>query len=292
MSLSKSENHRSNVGVVEAGPYRIIGISVAAVETCIWVPSISLAIDAGKSPMGAIPMQYMAITHGHCDHVHGMPLHVATRALQRLPPATYFVPPAIADDVNALVKATGRLEQSNLHANIVPLKPGGDMVDLGKGWCLASFDTYHTVPSQGYIVYQRRKKLRPQYVDMPREEIASLRRSGVDIQNEILSPEIAFTGDSTIEAIQRCSDCRKARVLVTEMTFIDNERTAEHAHKLGHIHLDDIISNTHLFADNQYVIFSHFSARYSKAQILEAFNRFPDELRKKSYILGINLRDQ
>lgn len=280
------QSDRSTPAVVQAGPYRLVGVSIAAVETCIWIPSLSLAIDAGKSPAGAVPMKYMAITHGHCDHVHGLPLHAATRALQNMQPATYFVPPAIASDIGLLVNAVARLERADLRARIVPLAAGDTPVDFGRrGWCLGAFETSHTVPSQGYIIYQRRRKLRPQFSGSTQDEIIRLKREGIDIQVDSLVPEIAFTGDTTLDAIQRSEDCQNARVLVTEMTFIDAERSAQSARALGHVHLDDVIANQHLFANNQHIVFSHFSARYSNSQIQEAIYKLPIDLRKKCSVL-------
>lgn len=232
-------------------------------------------------------MKYMAITHGHSDHVHGLPLHAATRSLQRMDPATYFVPAEIADDVHALVSAVAKLERADLHASIVPMSPNDPPVKLTGGRYLGAFHTCHTVPSQGYIVYRKRKKLLPEYVGISREEIVNLKKDGVSVETESLVPEIAFTGDTTLEAIEQSEDCRNAQVVVTEMTFLNSERSAEHARSLGHVHFDDVVTNKHLFDNNECVVFSHFSARYSPKDIQTAMDSLPDGLRQKSVALGV-----
>ena len=43
------------------------------------------------------------------------------------------------------------------------------------------FRTYHVVPSQGYVVYSRRQKLKKEFVGLPGPEIGRLRKSGVEV---------------------------------------------------------------------------------------------------------------
>lgn len=271
---------------IQVGGLKLYGVSVGAVETCICVPSLSLAFDAGRCPPGAIAMQFMAITHGHCDHVHGLPLHVATRNLQKMTQPTYFVPPAIQEDVENLVDAVARLERSSFESKIIALG-GGESVPLKAGWLLRAFRTSHTVPSQGYIVYNTRKKLKQEYVGMKGKEIGAMREQGIDVSRQIDVPELAFTGDTTLQAICDSEDCRKARILITEMTFLDNECTAADARQFGHIHLDEVIERKEVFEENDHVVFTHFSARYSNAEIMAAMEKLPRELREKAVAFGV-----
>jgi hypothetical protein len=50
------------------------------------------------------------------------------------------------------------------------------------------FQTYHVVPSQGYVVYSRRQKLKPEYVGLPGQEIGRLKRSGVQVGSLLPPP--------------------------------------------------------------------------------------------------------
>ena len=273
---------------IEVGGYQIYGVSVAAVETCICIPSLSLAFDAGKCPPGAVPMRFMAITHGHCDHVHGVPLHLATRNLQKLPAPRYFLPPEIEHDVRNLVDAVGRLEMSTFEFDAIAMNAGDEALEFKKGWAIKAFKTFHTVPSQGYTVYQKRKHLKPEYVGLTGNELARLRRNGADFEEARLSPEIAFTGDTSIDALAASEDFRKARILITEMTFIDDKCSPSDAKRFGHIHVEDVIENQDLFAHNEYVVFTHFSARYGREAILNAIARLPSPLKEKCIPFGID----
>lgn len=269
--------------------YDIFGVSVAAVESCVWIPSLSLAFDSGRCPSGVVNMRFMAITHGHCDHVHGLPLHLATRNLQRLPKPIYFVPPAIEDDIRGLVKAVGKLENCNMDMESVALTPGGEGVEFKKGWIIKSFPTKHSVPSQGYVLLRKKKKLKKEFIGKCGEELARLKKEGVEIETIITTPEIAYTGDTRIEAIAESEVCRAARILITELTFIDDSSSAEQAARFGHIHLDDILAREEIFRNNEAVVFTHFSARYSEEGILQALSRLPKGLREKSVALGAGL---
>lgn len=282
-STSKTEQ-LTKIHEIQVGPFKLCGISIAAVETCIWMPSLSLAIDSGKSPRGAIPMKYMAITHGHCDHIHGLPLHAATRSLQKLPPATYFIPTQINEQTKQFIKSVSDLEEHEINVNLTPTSYEDEekYIDIGKGKYIKSFKTYHTIASQGYIIYRKVRKLKEEYKNMDHKQFKKFN----DIYIEKYIPEIGFTGDTTIQAIEECEDCRLCKVLVTEMTFIDKERSVDHARRLGHIHIEDVIDNYELFQHNQYVVFTHFSARYSNEQILKAMQRLPSGLREKSIAFG------
>jgi ribonuclease Z len=66
--------------------------------------------------------------------------------------------------------------------------------------------------------------------------------------------------------------------LISEVTFVAPLHRKEHIHKLGHIHLDDIIARRERFR-NQVIIAAHFSARYHPRQIQNYIEKaLPDML--------------
>jgi len=227
--------------VLEVAGHRLTAVSVGGWETCIQFPSYRLAIDIGRCPPTAINMETVAITHAHMDHIGGIGMHVATRTMRKMKPPTYLVPKAILSDFRSLIQAFEKLDGSNWNYKIQEMMPHETTHSLGKGRILKSFPTYHTVPSQGYLLYSQRKKLLDEYAELSSEEISRLRKSGVQVSQPVLSPEIAVPGDSTIQVLEEEEDVRNASLLVIEVTFLDDSSSPEDARRFGHIHIEDVI---------------------------------------------------
>jgi ribonuclease Z len=126
--------------------------------------------------------------------------------------------------------------------------------------------TVHTVPSLGFVVWERRKKLKPEFFGLPGETIRDLRLSGTEVTQEIRLPRVAYLGDSAPAGLDACPAMFEAEVLITEVTFVAPRHRKEKIHKFGHIHLDDLIERRDKFR-NSLIIASHFSTRYLTAQV-------------------------
>ena len=79
-------------------------------------------------------------------------------------------------------------------------------------------------------------------------------------------PILAYTGDTSPPGLDDNPQLFKARVLITEMTFVAPEHRKERIHKHGHMHLDDFLARRERF-ENELIIAAHFSTRYSDAQV-------------------------
>jgi ribonuclease Z len=130
----------------------------------------------------------------------------------------------------------------------------------------------------GFVVWERRRKLKPEFVGLPGDKIRDLRLSGTDVTSEVRTPRFAYLGDSSPEGLDRCPAMYDAQVLVMEMTFVAPSHRRDKIHKFGHIHLDDFIERRARF-NNEIVIASHFSTRYSTKRIRDLVARkVPDML--------------
>ncbi|KAG5541518.1 hypothetical protein RHGRI_021373 [Rhododendron griersonianum] len=160
--------------------YTIDGLSIAGHETCIILPTLNLAFDIGRCPQRAVSQQFLFISHGHMDHIGGLPMYVATRGLYRMAPPTIIVPTVIKECVEKLFEAHRAMDHSELKHNLIGLNVGEEF-QLRKDLKVRAFRTYHGIPSQGYIVYSLRHKLKQEYVGLP------------DIQNAMstLPPSLA-----------------------------------------------------------------------------------------------------
>ncbi|KAK3257118.1 tRNA 3' processing endoribonuclease [Cymbomonas tetramitiformis] len=114
-------------------------------------------------------------------------------------------------------------------------------------------------------------------------EIAHLRKSGVEVSDVLEAPEVAFTGDTTIDfaTCPENSPVLHAKLLIMEVTFLDDKVTVEHARKYGHTHIAEVVANADKFR-NEAILMIHFSARYSAQDITDALdNHLPPDLRKR-----------
>ena len=118
-------------------------------------------------------------------------------------------------------------------------------------------------------------------VGLPGDEIARRRRSGEEVTDQVEAPIVAFTGDTTIDVVDREAVVREARLLIMEVTVIDDRVSVERARKTGHVHLFEIAERAELF-QNQAILFTHFSARYGAREIVAALDRhLPPGLRER-----------
>ncbi|KAJ9686595.1 hypothetical protein PVL29_015461 [Vitis rotundifolia] len=205
-------------------------------------------------------------------------MYVATRGLYNLKPPTIFVPPCIKEDVEKLFDIHRALSQVELKLDLVALDVG-ETYEMRNNLVVRPFKTHHVIPSQGYVIYSVRKKLKKQYIHLKGKQIEKLKNSGIEITDTILSPEVAFTGDTRSDFMlePRNADALRAKVLITEATFLDDGISIDHAREHGHTHLFEIIENAQ-WIRNKAVLLTHFSSRYHIEDIRKAVSKLQSKV--------------
>ncbi|KAE8681358.1 Nuclear ribonuclease Z [Hibiscus syriacus] len=284
-SEKPQNGEKKNNKVMEIEGYRVEGLSIGGHETCIIFPALNLAFDIGRCPQRALSQDFLFISHGHMDHIGGLPMYVATRGLYGMKPPTIIVPSCIKEDVDKLFEVHRKMDQSELKHSLISLDVGEEFF-LRRDLKVRAFRTYHVIPSQGYIVYSVKQKLKEEYLGLSGNEIKNMKSSGVEITYTTNAPEVAFTGDTKSDFIvdEANLDVLRAKILVIESTFLDNSVSVEHAREYGHVHLSEIINYADKF-ENRAILLIHFSARYALEKIQEAVAALPSPLAGRVFAL-------
>lgn len=258
----------------------IEGYSRAAVQSYWRVEELKIGFELGSSPWSFMGTQYFLVTHGHLDHLAALPVFVARRRMMKMEPPTIYLPDEIVDDVWKMLKAWQRLDRGRMICELVGVK-SGDLITLSREHRFAVFSTKHTVPSVGYIVYDVRKKLKPEFHGLQGDQIRDLRFQGIEVAAETLTPLLCFTGDTAPPGLDAHPDVYNAQVLITEMTFFRPEHRKEKIHKFGHMHLDDFLDRADRF-QNELIILAHLSTRTHEFEARRKLEQvLPDSLRAK-----------
>lgn len=256
------------------------GYSRAAVQTYWRIPELKLGFDLGAQPWSFMATPTWFVSHAHLDHIAALPVYVARRRMMKMEPPTIYLPEEAVDGVEALLRAVNRLDRGRMPANLVGLEAGAE-VELSRELIVTAFATKHTIPSLGYLVWERRKKLKPEYQGLAGEEIRDLRLSGVEVSAEIRLPKVAYLGDTAPLGLDAFPEIYRAQILILEVTFVAPNERASVIHKFGHTHLDDLLDRADRFL-NEVIIASHFSTRLHPEQIQRIIEkRLPESLRHR-----------
>src|SRR5258706_136652 len=269
----------------------VSGISIAGLETCIDLPEWKLCFDLGRAQYFALARPLVVFTHPHMDHLGAIAWHCATRALRGMRPPTYVIGREHAPALGRLFEAWRELDRSQLPHTLVELGPGEEF-DLGHQRLVRPFRSSHRVPCQGYVVSERRQKLKSEFRALPGPEIARRRAAGDETLFELQETALlGFSGDSLIDVLEREEVLRRVRVLVLECSFVDERVSVAETRAMGHVHLDEIVERAQLFG-NEAVLLTHFSERYTSAEIVAALDaKLPPALRAKVTPLLAGRRD-
>ncbi len=243
----------------------IEGYSRAAVQSYWRVPELKFGFDLGAQPWDFMGTPTWFVTHTHLDHIANLPVYVARRRMMKMEPPTIYLPAHAVETVEYILKAFQKLDRGRLPVHIKSVLPG-DEFELSRELIVTAHATKHTVPSLGFIVWERRKKLKAEYAELRGDQIRDLRLSGVEISEERRVPIVAYTGDTSPEGLDANPAMYEAQILIAEMTFVAPAHRKDKIHKHGHMHLDDWVDRRDLF-QNQLIIASHFSTRYHDKQV-------------------------
>ena len=96
----------------------------------------------------------------------------------------------------------------------------GDEIELSRENVVSVFRTKHTLPSLGFLVWERRKKLKEELQGLRGDQIRDLRLAGTEVTHEHRLPLVAFLGDTAPEGLDEFPAVYRAQILILELTFV------------------------------------------------------------------------
>jgi ribonuclease Z len=238
-----------------------------------WHEPYQLVIDAGEGLQLALGQkiwapEVVALTHGHSDHVLGLPGFIASRRFAKgaQEKALAVVFPEGNNGVLAVRELLGRMwSATEFPVAWVPLRVGGEY-RLGRTRVLQAFGTVHggSEPTQGYAVLEERRRLKPEYGGLPERDIRALVRDGGRdaLMETYRHVRFAHTGDAMPidPALVAGAD-----LLVHDATFLDagDRKWDIHATTLEALEVGRA-------AGVGCLVLHHLSIRYDRASALPA----------------------
>jgi ribonuclease Z len=262
------------------GGLTIEGYSRAAVQSYWRIPELKVGFDLGAQPWDFMGTPTWLITHSHLDHIAALPVYVARRRMMKMDPPRLYLPEEAVDDVRKLLLIMQKLDRGRQLCELVGVTPGQEF-ELSREHVVTVFRTTHTIPSVGYVIWDRRHKLKEEYHGLPGDKIRDLRLSGVAVTREVRVPLLAYTGDTSPAGLDNYPPVFEAKVLITELSFIRPSHRREKIHKFGHMHLDDFLERAGQFK-NELIVCAHFSTRYHPNEVRRVIEaRLPEALRQR-----------
>lgn len=237
--IPKPPPREPSLGFLYIPPYRVQGVSIAGEATSVMVPELDICFDAGVCPRAMLASKYMAISHGHMDHVGSLAYYCSQRRFQGMGDATIVCDPRIAPAIRGMMAGFVDLERQKTPFDIIELEPETGQLEIKNNVFLTSFVTDHNCPSVGYSIVEHRSKLKPEYTDLSQEKLTELKQRGVEITRILNIPLVAYIGDTLPGPHLLREDVRKAKIIITECTFFEKDHRSR-AKAGQHMHVEDI----------------------------------------------------
>jgi ribonuclease Z len=267
---------------LKLGEMKIEGWSVAGQQTWFRVHPPGLAFDAGRGASQLAGAHDVFLSHGHLDHALGLPWVLSQRSQHRDACTRVFCPADTLEPLAALVAAAERLERTEYRCEIVPLAVGA-RVEVGRDLVVEAFATDHVVPSLGYHLIRRKRRLAAGLAGLSGSELVALRQRGVETAEVVEEAWLSYCGDTGPAVFDLSPAIFESRVLLLECTFLGAAQRGD-GDLYKHLHLEDIERQVERF-HNLDIVLHHLSRRHRPEELRDEIERRLPGLASRIHVL-------
>ncbi len=263
--------------------FKISTFSTALFSTWIFVEELGLLFDAGDGVSAGLlqkarKVKHVFISHADRDHLGGL---LQFNQLNARPGHPHIFYPEDSGSFPALEAFSTRFDPHVAGSQWQGIRSGQEIPIRSQVWVKALRNEHVPVgpdlaKSLSFLVLQKKWKLKPEFLHLPGLEIKALieQRGRAAISEEVVKPWLAYSGDSPVEEDGRWDG---VEVLIHEATFVRAEDQAQ-ARGNRHSSLEEVMRMVAGIKVGR-VVLSHFSSRYSAAEIDESILKYCREYR-------------
>jgi ribonuclease Z len=258
---------------------QLFGYSKGLYSTWVRYKPDNLLVDCGEGCAttlgnGGYAIERVLLTHGHLDHISGLPALLWSRTAgmgDNLKPLEVFYPRNdlyVADMISYLKSIQNKL---SFNLTWTPL-------DAGQSFALNNEDGTHArrvetwatehMPGRltlGYKIIETRRRLKNEYSNLSQDELRAEAANGTELSETYDATLAAFGGDGLP---LRPDDVQGAELLLHEATILD---AADRKHQL-HATIGEAMQVAAEVSPKALVL-QHFSGRYRTAEIKDAIQQ-------------------
>jgi ribonuclease Z len=251
--------------------FTLIGRSRAGEGTCWAIPELKWMFDCGALIQGWKPKRIF-LSHTHSDHVH----HLVHMSDIKHPPVV-ILPSRAAPLVKAHLQAhhemiecmtTVTANESSQNIQLAPAEPGEEIFirQSGSEYVCRTVACDHRIDCLGFSIFRIKNLLKEEYAGLPRQEIAQLRKEGVEITKSTEEPFLCVLGDTTEVVFERYPLLLRIHmIVVVECTFVDDASLGR-AEDTKHMHWLSLRPFVEAHPGTLFVL-THFSLKYSSLEL-------------------------
>lgn len=256
------------------------GTSVAGIGTSFFLPTYNVCIDVAQGLHFTLKAKTYLITHGHMDHAAGIPYLISQKMMLTQTRPIFYMPKSLIGPLTEIMNIWEKIENHKFNYEFRAAEINFEY-PLSPNTFFKSFNTFHRVDSQGYTIFEKRKKLKKEFSNKTERELIELKRLKTELTETLCLPIFSYTGDTKIEFWDSNPEVLNSKVLFMEVTYWDNQKTVEQARNWGHLHFDEVLPRLEQFRGEK-LVFTHVSSRYSQKEIISILNKkIPTKLKTK-----------